>query len=202
MSDLTILDRRLKALRDEPESSKLSLKDELMRRLAEGKADLSSPLAKRLVDSMIASTTLKMEALLAGLMRSEGTITMKLDYYEDLNKTKGEVKTSQTIHVFGLPWEAKLSFTTFDNSGNYALNLFVRYTDNETPTCEAEVEYRMKNQLNGRDFVRSVVNTFKSSREYGFPYFAYQREIEDPKFGYLVGDSLILEITIKAVQRA
>lgn len=168
-----------------------------MRRLINGKVDLTNPIVKRLVDPLISSTTQKMQMLLTGITGSEGMIKIELSNYRSLIKTK-TTETSEQVYVCGLPWQVAYNFTVFDEQ-NYAINLFLYYSDSEVKECDAEVEFCMRDRQSERNFVRSVFHTFKPCVQYGFRYFAYQREIENPKFGFLMGDTLLIEVTVKGM---
>ena len=181
-------------------SSALSLEDELMRRIAESEVDLSNAAVKRYADSLIASTKMQMANLLTDFTRSQGTITIKLDNYRSTPKKQAS-KTSEVIYVFGLPWQVEYSFTPLDQQ-NYTLNLFLCYLDGNTKTCQVEADFVMKDQRDGPHFVRSLSYTFKPFGQFGFRYFAYKNEIENPKLGYLQNDSLIIEVTVRVAQSA
>lgn len=179
----------------------LSLEDELMRRINESKVDLSKSAVKEYADSLISTTKAKMEHLLTGLTRSEGTITIKLDNFRTLlsQLQYGTTRKSEVTYVAGLPWQVYYSFWLVDDN-NYTMDLFVFHSDKDTKQCEAEVDFVMKDQRGGRDFVRSLSHTFKPNGQFGFRYFVYKSEIENPKFGYLQDDSLIIEVTVRVVQ--
>ena len=177
------------------------MEDELLCRLVEGKLDLSNPIVERQVNSFITFAKSKMETLLTSLVRLEGTITIKLDNYRSIIKRPTSCKTSEAVYVCGVPWRAGYEFIQLGK--HYMMNLLLSYTDKCMKTCDAEVEVCMKDQQNScRNFVRCLSHTFKSDMEFCFPFVAFQREIEDPKFGYLLDDSLIIEITIRAEQSA
>lgn len=180
-------------------SLSLSLRDELLRRAIDSNSEQSIETIRTVLGPFVESTATMIEKVFTNFSLVEDTIRLKIDHFKEFC-AKSEKRTSETVHIAGLPWciqctAVPLSDQTGTISYGSAFHLYLNRLPSDLPvSCKTRLVFRLKNQMGNADFLRSTSANFEREDGFGFAYFAYLSEIEDPEFGYIRNDAVIFEV--------
>ncbi|CAN8002794.1 unnamed protein product [Ixodes hexagonus] len=134
--------------------------------------------------------------------RSEATFRFVVPGFSRLR----ESMLSPPTHVRNLPWKIMVMPRT--NAGNdrtptKSLGFFLQCngeSESSTWSCNATAELRIISQKEGVDnFVRRIQHLFYSKEnDWGFSHFMTWNDVLDPDKGFIVDDTIILEVWVSA----
>ena len=182
-------------------SLSLSLRDELLRRAIDSNPDQNIETIRKVLAPFVESTASIIEKVFASFSLVEDTIRLEIDSFKAFC-AQNESRTSQTVHIAGLPWNVQciavpLSDQTRTISYGSAFHLYLNRLASDLPVaCKTRLVFRLKNQQGNADFVRSTSANFGSEDGFGFAYFVYLSEIEEPKLGFIQDDAVIFEVSV------
>ncbi|TMS37211.1 hypothetical protein L596_004188 [Steinernema carpocapsae] len=158
-------------------------------------------------------STEELEADDADKYKPEGTLTLDIPHFTDFMRSHGEgtQRLSNQVYVRGLPWRILAIPREFRQSvqdkrpAARALGFFLQCNgDSEvtTWTCQATATLRVValDKRNGQeDHSRRITHTFYTKEnDWGYSQFMTCEALLSPESGYLVNDTIRLEVHVSA----
>lgn len=182
-------------------SLSLSLKDELLRRAIDMNPEESVETIRKVLGPFVESTASLIERVFTSFTLVEDTIRLPIVGFKAFC-ANGESRASETVYIAGLPWNMQCTAVPLtDQTGvSHAFHLYLHRLESDLPVaCKTKLQFRLRNQTAGADFVRSTSANFASKDGFGFAYFVYASEFEEPELGFLLDDTLLFEVSVKIV---
>ena len=150
------------------------------------------------------STTTRV--LTSDKMRLKATLRLKIDNLSNLSR-----QLSEPTYVCLMPWRIDAAKGTQESTNGNPVKQTLRMflfcdgdSDDDTWSCRAKAQFRLMPQRQGvQPFVRKFVDWHvfnASSRSWGFACFYDWTDILDPGKGWIMKDSVILEVELSTEQ--